>query len=86
MASLFGRKVSLLDAIAGSIAVAALAGVVWSPKLNNQLAKATGSVKAVQVHVDARNLPLADPKAFLQSARDDQNLSLISNTAEPCPR
>ncbi|WP_392349816.1 DUF4330 domain-containing protein [Parasynechococcus sp.] len=77
MASLFGRKVSLLDAIAGSIAVAALAGVVWSPKLNNQLAKATGSVKAVQVQVDARNLPLADPTAFLQSARDDQSLSLI---------
>ena len=77
MATLFGRKVSLLDAAAGAIALAALAGVVWSPKLSNRLARATGSVKPVLVHVDARNLPLADPDAFVRSAREDQRLSLI---------
>lgn len=77
MPPLFDRKVSWLDAIAGGIAIAALAGVVWSPKLNNQLAQATGSMKTVRVQVDARNLPLADPEGFLQSARDDQSLSLI---------
>ncbi|MGB1775561.1 MAG: DUF4330 domain-containing protein [Synechococcus sp.] len=77
MPSLFGRKVALLDAVAGTIALAALVGVVWSPKLTNQLARATGSVKTVRVQVDARHLPLADPEAFLQSARDDQSLSLI---------
>ena len=77
MPPLFDRKVSWLDAIAGVIAIAALAGVVWSPKLNNQLAQATGSMKTVRVQVDARNLPLADPEGFLQSARDDQSLSLI---------
>ena len=77
MPPFFDRKVSWLDAIAGGIAIAALAGVVWSPKLNNQLAQATGSMKTVRVQVDARNLPLADPEGFLQSARDDQSLSLI---------
>ena len=77
MPPLFDRKVSWLDAIAGGIAIAALAGVVWSPKLNNQLAQATGSMKTVRVQVDARNLPLADPEGFLQSARDEQSLSLI---------
>ena len=77
MPPLFDRNVSWLDAIAGGIAIAALAGVVWSPKLNNQLAQATGSMKTVRVQVDARNLPLADPEGFLQSARDDQSLSLI---------
>ena len=77
MASLFGRKVALLDAVAGTIALAALVGVVWSPKLNNQLARATGSVRTVRVQADARHLPLADPEAFLQSARDDKSLSLI---------
>ena len=77
MATLCGRKVSLLDAAAGVIALAALAGVVWSPKLSNRLARATGSVKPVLVQVDARNLPLADPDAFVRSAREDQRLSLI---------
>ena len=77
MPPLFGRRVSWLDAAAGGLAIAALVGVVWSPKLNNQLARATGSTKTVRVQVDARHVPLADPAALIQSARDDQSLSLI---------
>ena len=41
------RSLSPIDAVAGVVALAALAGVVWSPKLSNAVAKATGAVKPV---------------------------------------
>ena len=57
------RGFSALDATAGLIALLALGGVLWSPKLSNALAKANGSVKSVQVMVDVRRVSAADPEA-----------------------
>ncbi|WP_028952041.1 DUF4330 domain-containing protein [Synechococcus sp. CC9616] len=66
-----------VDAVAGLIALTALAGVVWSPKLTNAVARATGSIQPVQISVDVRNLPMADPEGFLQSIRDEGRLSFV---------
>ena len=49
--------------MAGVVALAALAGVVWSPKLSNAVAKATGAVKPVQVSVDVVRLYSAIPSS-----------------------
>ena len=61
------RSLSPIDALAGVVALAALAGVVWSPKLSNAVAKATGAVKPVQVSVDVVRLYSADPEQLLNS-------------------
>ena len=66
-----------VDAVAGLIALTALAGVVWSPKLTNAVARATGSIQPVQISVDVRNLSVADPEGFLQSIRDEGRLSFV---------
>ena len=62
------RRASVLDTAAGLIALIAVAGVLWSPKLSNTFAKATGSVKPVQVMVDVRRVSVADPEALVQGA------------------
>ena len=54
------KAVSWMDALAGAVALVALAGVVWSPKLSNTVARATGSVKPVLVSVDVRRLSTAN--------------------------
>jgi hypothetical protein len=66
-----------VDAVAGLIALTAVAGVVWSPKLTNAVARATGSIQPVQISVDVRNLSVADPEGFLQSIRDEGRLSFV---------
>ena len=78
------RPLSPIDAVAGVVALAALAGVIWSPKLSNAVAKATGAVKPVQVSVDVHRLYSADPEQLLNSAREEAglNLSLI-HISEP---
>ena len=45
------RSLSPIDAVAGVVALAALAGVVWSPKLSNAVAKATGAVTVSYTHL-----------------------------------
>ena len=62
------RGLSVLDATAGLIALVAVGGVLWSPKLSNELAKANGSVKSVQVMVDVRRVSAAEPEALIQDA------------------
>lgn len=71
------RGFSALDATAGLIALGALGGVLWSPKLSNALAKANGSVKSVQVMVDVRRLSAADPEALVQDALASGRTSII---------
>ena len=56
---------TLLDSLAVAATVAALAGVVWSPKLTNAMARATGNIKPVEVSVDVRHLQVVDSEAFL---------------------
>ena len=71
------RSLSPIDAVAGVVALAALVGVIWSPKLSNAVAKATGAVKPVQVSVDVHRLYSADPEQLLNSAREEAGLNIV---------
>ena len=71
------RSLSPIDAVAGVVALAALAGLVWSPKLSNAVAKATGAVKPVQVSVDVVRLYSADPEQLLNSVREEAALNIV---------
>jgi len=71
------RSLSPIDAVAGMVALAALGGVIWSPKLSNAVAKATGAVKPVQVSVDVRHLVSADPEQLLNAAREEAALNIV---------
>ena len=70
-------SITVLDGLAVAATVAALAGVVWSPKLTNAVARATGSVKPVEVSVDVRHLQVVDSKAFLESIREEGAVSIV---------
>ena len=63
------RGLSVLDTTAGLIALLAIGGVLWSPKLTNTFAKANGSVKSVQVMVDVRRVSAEDPAYRKMSAQ-----------------
>ena len=71
------RSPSPIDAVAAVVALAALGGVIWSPKLSNAVAKATGAVKPVQVSVDVRHLVSADPEELLYAAREEAALNIV---------
>ena len=71
------RSLSPIDAVAGLVALAALGGVIWSPKLSNAVAKATGAVKPVQVSVDVRHLLSADPETLFNAAREEAALNIV---------
>ncbi len=71
------RGLSALDATAGLIALLAIGGVIWSPKLTNAVAKANGSVKPVQVMVDVRRVSAANPEAVIQEALASGKTSII---------
>ena len=71
------RSLSVIDAAAVAVAVAAVAGVLWSPKLSNAVAKATGSVKPVLVSVDVRNSSAADPNGLIKQALDRGRTNLV---------
>ena len=71
------RSLSPIDAVAALIALAALGGVLWSPKLTNAVAKASGAVKPVQVSVDVRQLFSADPEQLLNAAREEAALNIV---------
>ena len=70
-------SITLLDGLAVTATVAALAGVVWSPKLTNAVARATGSVKPVEVSVDVRHLQVVDSEAFLEGIREEGTVSIV---------
>ena len=71
------RGLSALDATAGLIALLAIGGVIWSPKLTNAVAKANGSVKPVQVMVDVRRVSAANPEAVIEDALASGKTSII---------
>ena len=71
------RNLSPIDGAAAVIACLALVGVVWSPKLNQAIVTASGSMQSVGVSVDVRNLQLAQPEKLLQSIRDEGSVSII---------
>ena len=71
------RNLSPIDGAAAVIACLALVGVVWSPKLNQAIAKVSGSMQSVGVSVDVRNLQLSQPERLLQSIRDEGSVDIV---------
>jgi len=71
------RSWSLVDLGAGAAVLLAAVGVIWSPKLSNAVAQATGGVQSVRVLVDVRGVPVADPAGILTSARNSGKLAIV---------
>lgn len=71
------RRWSLVDLAAGAAVFAALAGVIWSPKLAGSVAKATGALVPVEVAVDVRGVPVVNPEALIASARQEGRVSIV---------
>ncbi len=71
------RSWTLVDLGAGAAVLLALAGVIWSPKLSNAVARATGDVQTLTVTVDVRGEPVADPEAMLASAEKDGSVKFV---------
>jgi len=71
------RSWTLVDLGAGAAVLLALVGVIWSPKLSNAVARATGDVQTLTVTVDVRGEPVADPAAMLASAEKDGKVKFV---------
>lgn len=71
------RRWSPVDLGAGLALVLAAGGVLWSPKLSNALATATGAMVPVTVQVDVRGVPVADPAALLEAARREGKVAIV---------
>ena len=74
--SLF-KQFTPIDGIAAIVALIALGGVLWSPKLSHSLARASGAMRPVQVSVDVRNVPTAEPNGLIEAALDHGSTSII---------
>ncbi len=71
------RSMSVIDAAAAIVALVAVGGVLWSPKLSNTVARATGAVKPVEVTVDVRNTSAADPDQLIAEALKSGRTTLV---------
>ena len=71
------RALSAIDAAAMVVALVAVGGLLWSPKLSNTVARATGSVKPVEVTVDVRNTVAADPDGLIEEALKSGRTTLV---------
>tara|TARA_Y100000287_G_scaffold108366_1_gene86885 strand:+ start:1678 stop:2193 length:516 start_codon:yes stop_codon:yes gene_type:complete len=71
------RSLSVVDTAAVVVALVAVGGVLWSPKLSNTVARATGAIKPVEVTVDVRNTPAADPDQLIADALQSGRTSLV---------
>lgn len=71
------RSWTWIDVGAGAAVVLAAIGVIWSPKLSNAVAQATGGLQPVRVLVDVRGVPAADPAAIVSSARTSGKLAIV---------
>ncbi len=71
------RQFTLLDGLAALAALMALGGAIWSPKLANGLARATGSMETVELAVDVRHLYLDQPETFFETARNEKSVSMV---------
>lgn len=61
---------------AAAVALAAV-GVIWSPKLSGEIARATGGLQPVTVLVDVRGVAAADPSALIAAARRAGAVSIV---------
>jgi hypothetical protein len=71
------RRWSLVDLGAAAAVLLAAGGVIWSPKLSGAVAQATGAMVPVTVTVDVRGVPVADPGALIDGAREEGQLSIV---------
>ena len=71
------RSLPVVDTAAVVVALVAVGGVLWSPKLSNTVARATGAIKPVEVTVDVRNTPAADPDQLIADALQSGRTSLV---------
>ncbi len=70
-------RFGLVDLAAVGAVVVAAAGVVWSPKLSGAVAQATGAMVPVQVTVDVRGIPVADPDSLINAARSEGQVAIV---------
>jgi len=71
------RSWSLVDLGAALAVVLAAGGVIWSPKLSTSIAKATGALTPVIVSVDVRGIPVANPTALIDQAREEGKVAIV---------
>lgn len=71
------RSWSPIDVGAAAAVLLALVGVVWSPKLGSGLARATGGMEPVDVTVDVRGVPSANPRGLLASATRSGKVAIV---------
>ncbi|MEB3297404.1 MAG: DUF4330 domain-containing protein [Cyanobacteriota bacterium] len=67
----------VLDIGAAAAVLLAAVGVVWSPKLGNAVASATGKLAPVTVMVDIRGMPAADPAALIAAVRSEGSVAIV---------
>ena len=79
--SLVLRDLSAVDVLATTIALTALVGVIWSPKLSNTIAQSTSKFKSVEVSVDVRRLASADPNGLIRSALEEGQAQIVIRNA-----
>lgn len=72
-----GHRWGPVDIGAAAAVLLAAAGVVWSPKLSNSVASATGQLTPVTVLVDVRGVPVADPAALIRAVDDSGSVSMV---------
>ena len=71
------HQFTVLDGLAALAALIALGGAIWSPKMANGLARATGSMETVELAVDVRHLYLDQPETFFETARNEKSVSMV---------
>jgi hypothetical protein len=71
------RSWSLVDLGAAAAVLLAAVGVIWSPKLSNAVARATGDVQTLTVTVDVRGEPVADPASLMASAEKEGKVKFV---------
>jgi hypothetical protein len=71
------RRWSLVDLGAAAAVLFAAGGVIWSPKLSGAVAQATGGMVPVEVFVDVRGVPVADPAALIEAARREGQVAIV---------
>jgi hypothetical protein len=71
------RRWGVVDIGAAAAVLLAAAGVVWSPKLSNAVASATGQVVPVTVMVDVRGVPVADPASLMSTVSNEGSVAIV---------
>ena len=70
-------RFTVLDGLAALAALIALGGAIWSPKMANGLARATGSIETVELSVDVLHLYLDQPETFFAAVRNEGSVSMV---------